>query len=153
MRSGGKRGRAGARDTFAMRVLLAVIVLVLGGSGGVAAASGPVRMASERETHAIAVDVRQPRWSCFEGRIAHGRPWAALRRLPGGGCPELPYAILVRADRETGWREVRRFWGRRAACAATSPRLPAALRRGLLDCRGERARARPTSADLYTPGV
>lgn len=116
-----------------MRTLLLTAAIVLALTGQ-AVAKSPVRAASEAETHAIAVDVRQPRWSCFAGFVARDGGWGSLRRLPGGGCPELPYAIVVREDRASGWKELRRFWTRRAACAATRPRLGPRLKAGLLGC-------------------
>ncbi|ADB52119.1 hypothetical protein [Conexibacter woesei] len=127
-----------------MRTALLTVAILLALAGH-AAAGGPasaVRAASEAETHEIAVHVRQPRWTCFRGLVARRGGWAALRRLPGGGCPELPYAIVVREDRAepaAGWRELRRFSARRAACTATRPRLSRALRAGLLGCGGSAA--------------
>lgn len=103
-------------------------------AAGDAAARGPVRPATAAETHAIAVAIRQPRFTCFDGRVARAGGWGALRLAGGAGCPELPYAIIVRADGDAGWRELRRFWSRRAACAARRPRLPVRIRAGLLGC-------------------
>lgn len=94
----------------------------------------PVRAATEAQTHRIAVEIRQPRWSCFDGLLQRRGHFGALRLLPGGGCPALPYAILVREDRADGWQELRRFETRRAACRARPRGLPAAARRALLGC-------------------
>lgn len=102
------------------------------------AARGPVRVATETETHELAIAIKQPRWSCFSGRIAHDGRWASLRRLPHAGCPDLPYAIVVRADAQLGWKEQRRFGTRRRACAARRPRLSAALKHGLYGCPAPR---------------
>lgn len=129
-------------------LLAAAIALALAANTAAAGSASPARAASEAETHAIAVAVRQPRWSCFGGRIARRGGWGALLRLRGGGCPDLPYAILVREDRTAGWRELRRFGTRRAACGARRPRLSGPLRAGLLRCGGTGpSAARGYSAD------
>ncbi|MDR9369259.1 hypothetical protein Q5424_09220, partial [Conexibacter sp. JD483] len=99
-----------------------------------AAGASPVRTASEAQTHRIAVEIRQPRWSCFGALLQRRGPFGALRLLPGGGCPELPYAILVREDPRSGWQELRRFETRAGACRARPRGLPAATRRALLGC-------------------
>ncbi|MBB4664644.1 hypothetical protein [Conexibacter arvalis] len=98
------------------------------------AARAPVRVATETETHELAIAIKQPRWSCFSGRIARDGRWASLRRLPHAGCPGLPYAIAIRADARLGWKEARRFATRRGACASRRPRMSAPLKRGLYGC-------------------
>lgn len=116
-----------------MRIaLLAVAAALL--LAGPAAAASPVRTASETQTQRIAIEIRQPRWSCFSGLVARRGPWGSLRRLEGSACPDLPWAILVREDAAAGWREVRRFPTRRAACRARPRGLEPGLRRALLGC-------------------
>jgi hypothetical protein len=116
------------------------MLLALAAAVAVAAAGSPVRPASEAQTHRIAVEIRQPRWSCFSALLQRRGPFGALRRLPGGGCPDLPYAILVREDRADGWQELRRFATRRDACRARPRGLPAATRAALLGCPPPRGR-------------
>lgn len=98
------------------------------------AARGPVRVATDAETHELAIAIKQPRWSCFSGRLSRDARWASLRRLSHAGCPDLPYAIVMRADARLGWKEARRFTTRRGACASRRPRLSRALRSGLYGC-------------------
>lgn len=117
-------------------VLLAA--LALAAAAPAQAARGPVRVATETETHELAIAIKQPRWSCFSGRIARDGRWASLRRLPHAGCPDLPHAIVMRADARLGWKELRRFTTRRGACASRRPRLSTALRRGLYGCPAAR---------------
>jgi len=114
------------------------MLLALAAAVALAAPGSPVRPASEAQTHRIAVEIRQPRWSCFSALLQRRGPFGALRRLPGGGCPDLPYAILVREHADDGWRELRRFTSRRAACRARPRGLPAPVRAALLGCRAPR---------------
>lgn len=107
--------------------------MLLALTAALAFAAGPVQDATDAQTHRIAIEIRQPRWTCFTGLIAKGSTWGSLRRIETPGCPELPWAILVREER-SGWREVRRFHSRRAACRARPKRLAAAQRRALLGC-------------------
>jgi len=118
-------------------IAAAAAALLLAGAGA-AGARGPVRAATGGEAHELAIAIKQPRWTCFAGRIARRGGWAALRRLPHAGCPALPWAIVVRADARLGWRELRRFPTRRAACASRRPRLTAPLRAGLYGCAPKR---------------
>lgn len=113
---------------------IAVLLGALLPAASADAAKGPVRTASSGETQELAVAIKQPRWTCFSGRIARSGGWASLRRLPHAGCPDLPWAIVVRADERLGWRELRRFETRRGACRSARPRLSAALRTGLYGC-------------------
>jgi hypothetical protein len=103
-----------------------------------AAGESAVREAREAQVHRIAVEIRQPRWSCFSALLQRRGSFGALRLLPGGGCPELPHAILVREDAHDGWRELRRFETRAGACRARPHGLPAATRRALLGCPAPR---------------
>jgi uncharacterized low-complexity protein len=120
-------------------VLLAALALAV--AAPAQAARGPVRAATDAETHELAIAIKQPRWSCFDGRLARDGRWASLRRLSHAGCPDLPYAIVMRADARLGWKELRRFGTRRGACVSGRPRLSAALKRGLYGCPApERAR-------------
>lgn len=99
-----------------------------------AGAPSPVREATEAQTHRIAIEIMQPRWTCFDGLLAKRSAWGSLRRIATPGCPELPWAILVREDRDDGWQEVRRFATRSAACRARPRGLPARTRAALLGC-------------------
>jgi hypothetical protein len=99
-----------------------------------AGADAPVRPATEAQAHRVAVEIMQPRWTCFDGLLARRSRWGSLRRIETTGCPELPWAILVREDRADGWQEVRRFATRRAACRARPRGLAADVRRALLGC-------------------
>ena len=127
------------------RLLAAVLLAALALAGAAVpshAARGPVRAATEAETHELAIAIKQPRWSCFSGRIARDGRWASLRLLSHAGCPDLPDAIVMRADASLGWKELRRFATRRGACASRRPRLSAALKRGLYGCAAPSRRGR-----------
>ena len=121
-------------------VAAVVVAVLLACAGDAQAARSAVRVASSGETQELAVTVKQPRWTCFSGRIARTGGWASLRRLPHAGCPGLPWAIVLRADARLGWRELRRFDTRRGACASRRPRLGSALRDGLYDCPAPKRR-------------